>query len=50
MPRVGSCSDTHGLLRPEAIAFSRGSDFIVHAETLGDAGVLEGLKALAPVT
>lgn len=50
MPRVGLISDTHGLLRPEAIAFLRGSDFIVHAGDIGDAGVLAELKALAPVT
>ena len=50
MPRVGLISDTHGLLRPEAIAFLRGSDCIVHAGDIGDAGVLAELKALAPVT
>jgi putative phosphoesterase len=50
MPRVGLISDTHGLLRPEAIAFLRGSDFIVHAGDIGDAGVIEKLQALAPVT
>jgi putative phosphoesterase len=50
MPRIGLISDTHGLLRPEAIAFLRGSNFIVHAGDIGDAGVLKELKALAPVT
>src|SRR4026207_2325800 len=50
MPRVGLISDTHGLLRPEAVAFLRGSDFIVHAGDIGDADVLRDLKALAPVT
>lgn len=50
MPRVGLISDTHGLLRPEAIAFLRGSDFIVHAGDIGDASVLKELKALAPLT
>ena len=50
MPRVGLISDTHGLLRPEAVAFLRGSDFIVHAGDIGDPGVLTALKALAPVT
>lgn len=48
--RVGLISDTHGLLRPEALAFLRGSDFIVHAGDIGDAGVLRELAALAPVT
>jgi len=50
MQRVGLISDTHGLLRPEALAFLRGSDFIVHAGDIGDAGVLDELRALAPLT
>jgi len=48
--RVGLLSDTHGLLRPEAVKFLRGSDFIVHAGDIGDPAVLETLRALAPVT
>jgi len=50
MLRVGVISDTHGLLRPEAIAFLRGSDYIVHAGDIGDAAVLVELSAVAPVT
>jgi len=50
MPRIGVISDTHGLLRTEALAFLRGSDFIVHAGDIGHAGVLEELMSLAPVT
>jgi uncharacterized protein len=50
MIRVRLISDTHGLLRPEAVAFLRGSDFIVHAGDIGDADVLKALKALAPLT
>src|SRR5687767_2332226 len=50
MPRIGLISDTHGLLRPQALAFLRGSDFIVHAGDIGRNGVLEDLRALAPVT
>src|SRR4029450_803913 len=50
MARVGLISDTHGLLRPEALAFLRGSDFIVHAGDIGNAGVLDELRALAPLT
>jgi putative phosphoesterase len=50
MPRIGLISDTHGLLRPEALQFLRGSDFIIHAGDIGDAAVLEELSALAPVT
>ena len=42
-------SDTHGLLRPEAIRALAGSDLIVHAGDVGAAAVLEGLEALAPV-
>jgi uncharacterized protein len=50
MLRVGLISDTHGLLRPEALAFLAGSDHIVHAGDIGDAGVLTDLQRLAPVT
>jgi hypothetical protein len=50
MPRVGLISDTHGLLRPEATEFLRGSDFIVHAGDIGDPRVLKELRAIAPVT
>ena len=48
--RIGLISDTHGLLRPEAVAFLRGSDYIVHAGDIGDAAVLVELGAVAPVT
>ena len=47
---VGLISDTHGLLRPEAVAALRGSDFIVHAGDVGDPEILQRLEALAPVT
>lgn len=50
MPRVGLISDTHGLLRPEAVTFLRGSNHIVHAGDIGDATVLRQLNVLAPVT
>lgn len=50
MKRVGLLSDTHGLMRPEALEFLRGSDFIVHAGDIGHPGVLAALRALAPVT
>jgi putative phosphoesterase len=46
--RVGVISDTHGLLRPEAIDALRGSELIVHAGDVGNAGVLEALRAIAP--
>jgi uncharacterized protein len=47
---VGLISDTHGLLRPEAVRALQGSDLIVHAGDIGKAAVLEALDALAPVT
>jgi uncharacterized protein len=50
MLHVGLISDTHGLLRPEAKAFLRGSDYIVHGGDIGDAGILDELAGIAPVT
>jgi len=50
MFRVGLISDTHGLLRPEAKAFLRGSDYIVHGGDICDPGILEELASLAPLT
>jgi putative phosphoesterase len=46
--RLGVISDTHGLLRPEAIAALRGCDLIIHAGDVGNAEVVERLAALAP--
>lgn len=46
---LGLISDTHGLLRPEAIAALRGSDAIIHAGDVGDPTILEQLKTMAPV-
>ena len=48
--RIGLISDTHGLLRPEAVAFLRGSDFIVHGGDIGREDILDELATLAPVT
>ena len=50
MARLGIISDTHGLLRPEALAFLQGSDRILHAGDIGRAEVLTRLSAIAPVT
>ena len=50
MLRIGLISDTHGLLRPEALAFLEGSDFIVHGGDIGNAGILEALARIAPLT
>ena len=47
---IGVISDTHGLLRPEALAVLRGSDHIIHAGDIGAAGILEQLWLIAPVT
>ncbi len=47
---VGVISDTHGLLRPEALSALAGSCHILHAGDIGDAAVLEELGRLAPVT
>ena len=49
MIRVGVISDTHGLLRPEAVGALRGCDRILHAGDVGRPEVLDGLRALAPV-
>jgi len=48
--RIGLISDTHGLLRPEALEAMRGSDYIVHAGDIGDPAILEQLAQIAPVT
>ena len=47
--RIGVISDTHGLLRAEALTALEGSDLIVHAGDVGKAEVLEGLRRVAPV-
>jgi len=47
---VGVISDTHGLLRPGAVAALRGSDYIIHAGDVGDAAILKRLTQIAPVT
>lgn len=48
--RIGVISDTHGLLRPEALAALAGVDHILHAGDVGGIEILEQLRALAPVT
>ena len=45
---VGVISDTHGLLRPEAVAALRGSDLIIHAGDVGAPEVIDELRNLAP--
>ena len=46
---VGVVSDTHGLLRPEAIEALAGAEVILHAGDVGVREVLDGLSALAPL-
>jgi uncharacterized protein len=47
---VGVISDTHGVLRPEAIEALRGSEHIIHAGDVGSPEILAELSALAPLT
>jgi putative phosphoesterase len=47
---IGVISDTHGLLRPEALAALRGVDLVLHAGDIGAPEILEALEELAPVT
>ncbi|HVE54955.1 MAG TPA: metallophosphoesterase family protein [Ramlibacter sp.] len=50
MLRIGLVSDTHNLLRPEVLAFLRGSDHILHAGDICGPEVLEALARIAPMT
>jgi putative phosphoesterase len=47
--RIGLISDTHGLLRREAVEALRGSELIIHAGDVGKAEILEELRKIAPV-
>ncbi|MCU1311605.1 MAG: phosphodiesterase, family [Candidatus Angelobacter sp.] len=47
---VGIISDTHGMLRPEALHALRGSDYIIHAGDVGDPQILAELSRIAPLT
>lgn len=47
--RIGLISDTHGLLRPEAVRALRGADLIVHGGDVGGPEILEALGAIARV-
>jgi uncharacterized protein len=49
MRTIGAISDTHGLLRPQALAVLAGCDPIIHAGDIGSPDVLAKLGALAPV-
>ena len=47
---IGVLSDTHGLLRDEALAALAGASHILHAGDVGDPGILDALRQIAPVT
>jgi hypothetical protein len=46
---IGVISDTHGLLRPEALQALAGSHLIIHAGDIGDPAILDALRTIAPV-
>ena len=50
MTVIGVISDTHGLLRPEAVEALRGVDRILHAGDVGAPEILKELESIAPVT
>ena len=47
---VGIISDTHGLLRPEALEYLRGAKHIIHAGDIGSPEIVPALEQIAPVT
>ena len=49
MTMIGVISDTHGLLRPEAVEALQGSQHIIHVGDVGDPAILERLADIAPV-
>ena len=49
MKRIGLISDTHGMLRTEAVEALRGSELIIHAGDVGKPEILEVLRTIAPV-
>lgn len=48
--KIGLISDTHGLLRPQALAALQGCDHLIHAGDIGTAEILEQLQAIAPLS
>ncbi len=49
MKTIGVISDTHGVLRPEAVQALRGVDIIIHAGDVGRSDILDSLRQIAPV-
>lgn len=48
--KVGLISDTHGLLRPQALAALQGCDYLIHGGDIGTLQILEALREIAPLT
>lgn len=48
--KIGLISDTHGLLRPQALAALQGCDQLIHAGDIGKPEILDALRAIAPLT
>lgn len=49
MSFIGLISDTHGLLRPEALTALQGASLILHAGDVGNPDILDALERIAPV-
>ena len=50
MTRIGVISDTHSMVRPEALIALAGVDHIIHAGDIGSPSVIDELRRIAPVT
>jgi putative phosphoesterase len=48
--KVGLISDTHGLVRPQALEALQGCNYLIHGGDIGNPEILETLKAIAPLT
>jgi putative phosphoesterase len=48
--KIGLISDTHGLLRPQALSALQGCDWIIHGGDIGKPDILDALRAIAPLT
>lgn len=48
--KVGLISDTHGLLRPQALEALQGCDYLIHGGDIGKPEILEALRKIAPLT
>jgi putative phosphoesterase len=48
--KIGLISDTHGLLRPQALAALQGCDQLIHAGDIGKPHILDALREIAPLT